>query len=285
MKTLTLPSGVSIFYRTAGSPSNPTILLLHGFPSSSNQFRNLIPLLSNQYHIIAPDLPGFGFTTVPDSLNYEYKFASLSNTIGEFLDALKISKFSVYIFDYGAPTALRLALQRPEAVTAIITQNGNAYVEGLGADFWAPLQKWWKSGSDEDREAVRAAALSFEATKWQYQFGSPHPDAIAPESYHLDQALLDRPGNQEIQLSLFHDYRTNVTLYPQFHEYFRKSNVPILAIWGKNDVIFVKEGAEAYKRDSKNVEVHYLDAGHFAIETNEVEMAGYILNFLKKFGI
>lgn len=274
--------GVEIFYRSAGSPSAPVILLLHGFPSSSHMFRNLIPLLSTKYHVIAPDLPGYGFTVVPAERKYQFSFASLTRTVEAFVDALKISKFAVYIFDYGSPTALRLALDRPQAITAIITQNGNAYDEGLGADFWAPIQAYWKSDSKEDREKIRAAALNFDLTKWQYTFGSPHPNDIPPEAYYLDAVLMDRPGNQDIQLDLLRDYQTNVTLYPKFHEYFRTSGVPVLAVWGKNDPIFIAPGAEAYKKDVKDIEINYLDAGHFALETNEVEVSKLILEFLGK---
>lgn len=274
--------GVEIFYRSAGSPSAPVILLLHGFPSSSHMFRNLIPLLSTKYHVVAPDLPGYGFTVVPDERKYEYTFASLTHTVEAFVDALNIRKFAVYIFDYGSPTALRLALDHPKAITAIITQNGNAYDEGLGAEFWAPIQAYWKSDSREDRENIRAAALNFNLTKWQYTFGSPHPNDIPPEAYHLDAVLMDRPGNQEIQLDLLRDYKTNVDLYPQFHKYFRTSGVPVLAVWGKNDPIFVAPGAEAYRKDVKDIEINYLDAGHFALETNEVEVSKLILEFLGK---
>lgn len=273
--------GVNIFYREAGSKSSPTILLLHGFPSSSHQYRNLIPLLSQKYHVVAPDLPGFGFTEVPKERQYTYTFKSLATSLEAFVDALNLKKFSIYIFDYGAPTGLRLALNRPEAVQAIISQSGNAYVEGLGP-FWAPLQAWWQSGSDKEREDLRAALLSFEATKWQYTVGTKV--TVAPEAYYLDANLLDRPGNQDVQLSLFYDYQNNVTLYPQFHEYFKKSQVPILAAWGKNDPIFIQEGAEAFKRNAK-AEVHLLDAGHFAVETNTTEIAELILKFLAKNGI
>ena len=245
-------------------------------------FRNLIPLLSTKYHVIAPDLPGYGFTVVPAERKYQFSFASLTRTVEAFVDALKISKFAVYIFDYGSPTALRLALDRPQAITAIITQNGNAYDEGLGADFWAPIQAYWKSDSKEDREKIRAAALNFDLTKWQYTFGSPHPNDIPPEAYYLDAVLMDRPGNQDIQLDLLRDYQTNVTLYPKFHEYFRTSGVPVLAVWGKNDPIFIAPGAEAYKKDVKDIEINYLDAGHFALETNEVEVSKLILEFLGK---
>jgi pimeloyl-ACP methyl ester carboxylesterase len=273
--------GVSIFYREAGPKNAPTILLLHGFPSSSHQYRNLIPLLSEKYHVIAPDLPGFGFTEVPENRQYTYTFESLTTSIEAFVDVLNLKKFSIYIFDYGAPIGLRLALRRPEAIQAIVTQNGNAYEEGLGP-FWAPLQSWWKSGSDEEREGVRAGFLMFDATKWQYTVGTEV--TVAPEAYHLDFTLLERPGNQDVQLSLFYDYQNNVKLYPQFHEYFKKSQVPILAAWGKNDPIFIPEGAEAFKRDTE-AEVHLLDTGHFAIETNTSDIAELILKFLAKNGI
>jgi pimeloyl-ACP methyl ester carboxylesterase len=274
--------GVEVFYRSAGSASAPAILLLHGFPSSSHMFRNLIPLLATRYHVIAPDLPGYGFTVVPAERKYEYSFASLTRTVEAFLDELKIQKFAVYIFDYGAPTAFRLALDRPKAITAIVTQNGNAYDEGLGAEFWAPIQAYWKSDSKEDREKIRAAALNFDLTKWQYTFGSPHPNDIPPEAYYLDALLMDRPGNQDIQLDLLRDYQTNVVLYPQFHNYLKTSGVPVLAVWGKNDPIFIAPGAEAYKKDVKNLEIHYLDAGHFALETNEIEVSKLILAFFEK---
>lgn len=276
--------GVDLFYRSAGSQSSPVILLLHGFPSSSHQFRNLIPLLAANYYVIAPDLPGFGFTVVPESRKYNYTFSSLAVTVGAFLDALKIQKFAVYIFDYGAPTGLRLALQRPEAVTAIITQNGNAYVEGLGA-FWDPIKAYWASGSAEHREVLRNSILTFEATKWQYEFGAPDPSSVPPETYYLDYALMERPGNKDIQLDLFKDYGTNLPLYPKFQEYFRTSNVPVLAVWGKNDQIFIAPGAEAFKKDVKELELHLLDGPHFTLETIEDHFAKLILDFLKKNGI
>ncbi|KAI3327934.1 alpha/beta-hydrolase [Xylariaceae sp. AK1471] len=276
--------GINIFYREAGAKDAPVILLLHGFPSSSFMFRNLIPLLAKSYRVIAPDLPGYGFTEVPAQRQYEYTFANLAETIGSFLDALEIKRFAVYIFDYGAPTGLRLALNRPESVSAIISQNGNAYEEGFGKDFWAPIMKYWASGSLEDREAL-LPALTFGTTKSQYVDGSPHPGKVEPETYHLDQALMDQPGNKDIQLDLFYDYRTNVGLYPKFQKYFRDSNVPVLAVWGKNDVIFIPPGAEAFKRDVKDLELHFLDAGHFALETNEVEVARLIESFLKRHGI
>lgn len=277
--------GVDVFYRSAGSKSAPVVLLLHGFPSSSHMFRNLIPLLSGRHRVIAPDLPGFGFTVVPPERKYEYTFANLATTVESFLDALNIQKFAVYIFDYGAPTAFRIALNRPHAITAIVTQNGSAYEEGLGQDFWAPIQKYWASSSVEDREKIRNAALNFETTKWQYVNGSPHPEAIPPETYHLDMALMSRPGNQDIQLDLFLDYRTNVAMYPQFQQYLRSSGVPVLAIWGKNDLIFVPEGAEAYKKDVRDPEIHFLNAPHFALETNEVEISQLMTTFFMKHGI
>ncbi|ORY61684.1 Alpha/Beta hydrolase protein [Pseudomassariella vexata] len=273
--------GVNIFYRHAGSPTSPILLLLHGFPSSSHMFRNLLPLLSQSHYVIAPDLPGFGFTEVPSPRNYQYTFANLARTIEAFVDALNLKHFAIYIFDYGAPVGLRLALNRPSAVTAIITQNGNAYVEGFGEEAWAGIMKYWKSGSQEDRNAIRVMVTP-DLTKAQYLRGSLRLGEIQPEAYTLDQALMERPGNAEIQLDLFYDYRTNVDLYPKFQEYFRNSGVPVLAVWGKNDWIFVPPGAEAFARDVDTLELHFLDAGHFALETNEEEMAGYIKGFLEK---
>jgi pimeloyl-ACP methyl ester carboxylesterase len=279
--------GVTVFYREAGPANAPVVLLLHGFPSSSFQFRNLIPLLATKYRVVAPDLPGFGFTNVPAERKYEYKFASFAKTIGAFIDVLSIKSFAVYIFDYGAPTALRLALERPDAVTAIVTQNGNAYVEGFGADAWKPLQTYWASNSSEDREKVRGIMLTPGFTKFQYEHGTPADrlSQVSPETYTLDWALMSSPEQQEIQLDIFKDYGSNVPLYPQFQEYFRKSKVPILAAWGKNDIIFVYPGAEAFKRDSPNVEIHPLDAGHFAVESHPQELADLILKFFEKYGI
>jgi pimeloyl-ACP methyl ester carboxylesterase len=273
-------SNATIFYRTAGSPTKPTILLLHGFPTSSHMFRNLIPILSQQYHVVAPDFPAFGFTT--PAAGYEYTFANLAATLGEFLDALSIKNFSMYIFDYGAPIGLRLALSRPLAVRALIVQNGNAYTEGLGGALKEPLSQAWASGSKEDRERLRAIFLSYEATKHQYEFGTPYPERIAPESYTLDFALLNTPRKQEIMLDLLMDYKTNVELYPKFQEWLRVSKVPTLVAWGKNDPFFIPPGAEAYKRDALNAEIHMLDAGHFAGETETEEIGGLILGFLKK---
>ena len=245
--------GAKVFYRQAGpsDPGAPTVLLLHGFPSSSHQFRNLIPLLASKgYRVIAPDLPGFGFTTVPD--NFVYNFSSLTSTIDGFISALGLRKFAIYVFDYGAPTGFRLALKHSEDVVAIVSQNGNAYEEGFGAEFWAPLRKYWASGAKEDRDALRGL-LEIGATKWQYTNGSPNPDKIQPEAYYLDQTLMDREGNKEIQLDLFYDYGNNIELYPAFHEYFRKSKVPVLAIWGKNDTTLFRLVRKSLSEMSKTL--------------------------------
>jgi pimeloyl-ACP methyl ester carboxylesterase len=278
-------AGANVFYRHGGpsDASAPTILLLHGFPSSSHQFRNVIPLLaSHGYRAIAPDLPGYGFTTVP--AGYEHNFANVATTIEGFVDALQLKQYAIYIFDYGAPTGLRLALRRSEQVKAIVSQNGNAYEEGLGAHFWADIRRYWKSGTQDDRDNLRPA-LELDTTRWQYENGSPAPDKIQPEAYWLDQALMDRPGNKEIQLDMLYDYRTNLKLYPQFHQYFRDSGVPVLAMWGRNDEIFVPPGAEAFRRDVKKLEVKYLDSGHFALEGKEEEAVGIMHDFFTKYEV
>ena len=285
-----LPNGIQVFYREAGSTSNPTILLLHGFPSSSYQYQKLMTILSAKYHVLAPDLPGFGFTDVPSSLDFKYTFANFATTVGSLLDVLKIEKFAMYVFDYGAPTGFRLALERPKAITAIISQNGNAYDEGLQT-FWDPLKQLWAStaGSDEDKElrkTVEGAILSYEATKWQYLNGEPEAEKIDdPAHYHLDYALLCRPGNKEIQLDIFRDYGTNVPLYPKFQEFMRDSGVPVLAVWGKNDVIFPSEGAEAFKRDVKDLKLVLLDGGHFLVQSHTAEIGKLILEFFSERGI
>lgn len=276
--------GVKIFYRHAGREEAPTVVLLHGYPSSSHMFRNLIPLLATKYRVISPDLPGFGFTEIPKSRNYKYTFANLAETFTSFVDALGLKRFAIYIFDYGAPVGLRFALNRPDAITAIITQNGNVYSEGFGSAFWEPIMKYWVFGGADNREALRSTT-KLDITKWQYTHGAPDPSAIPPEAYHLDQALMDRPGNVEIQLGLFCDYRTNVRLYPKFQEYFRTSGVPVLAIWGKNDTIFISPGAEAYKRDVGKLELQWLDGGHFALETNEEEVAKRMEDFFVKYRV
>lgn len=274
--------GAQVFYRSAGRKDAPIILLLHGFPSSSHMFRNLIPLLADHYRVIAPDLPGFGFTVVPESRKYSYTFANLCDTITAFLDALNVKRFAVYMFDYGSPVTIRYALTRPDAISAIVTQNGNAYEAGFGAEFWAPLRQYWATGSTEVRENIRKAALNLETTKWQYVHGSPHPEAIPPETYYLDAALMARPGNEDIQLDLLFDYRTNIELYPRFHKFLEASKVPVLAVWGKNDPIFIPAGAEGFKGHAADPEIHFLDAPHFALETNEEKFAGLMLDFLKR---
>ncbi|PLB50661.1 putative hydrolase [Aspergillus steynii IBT 23096] len=284
IKYLHLPtSQTRLFYRESGPQDAPVILLLHGFPASSHQYRNLVPLLATKYHILAPGLPGFGFTEAPET--FHYTFDNLANTVLEFLDALSIQTFTVYIFDYGAPTALRIALKPPTRITAVITQNGNAYTEGL-SDFWAPIRAFWLGNNTPSARADLAKnMLSLEATKWQYEHGTCPTRTIAPESYTLDYALLQRPGNADAQVDLFWDYQNNIALYPRFQEYFRKSQVPVLAVWGRNDPIFVSAGAEAFKRDLPDAEVHLLDAGHFAVETDTEEIGGLVLGFLERMGI
>lgn len=272
--------GVSVFYREAGTPDAPFVLLLHGFPTSSFQFRELIPRLADQYHVIAPDLPGFGFTEVPDRRHYKYSFDGLAETILAFTDALGLARYALYVFDYGAPTGFRLAMARPDRVTAIVSQNGNAYEEGLGSA-WAPIRRYWSQPSSENREAIRKA-LNLEGLRREYSSGISNPDLIAPEGYTLDAALMARPGNTDIQLDLFLDYANNLRLYPAFQEYFRRSQPPLLAIWGKHDPYFVPAGAEAFRRDNPNAVVQFLDTGHFALETHVEEIALATRQFFAK---
>jgi pimeloyl-ACP methyl ester carboxylesterase len=264
--------GVRVFYREAGPADAPVLLLLHGYPASSHMFRELIPRMATNYRVIAPDLPGFGFTTVPAERNYKYSFDALARTMEAFVDALGLKKYALYIFDYGAPVGLRLAVAHPERVTAIVSQNGNAYEEGLG-DAWDPIRRYWATPSAENREALRREVLTLEGTRWQYTLGVANPKTVAPESYTLDQALLERPGNKDIQLDLYLDYQSNLRLYPRFQAYFRDFKPPLLAIWGKNDVFFIPAGAEAYRRDNPNATVKLLDTGHFALETHVDEIA------------
>jgi pimeloyl-ACP methyl ester carboxylesterase len=271
--------GVKVFYRAAGDPSAPVVLLLHGFPTSSFMFRELIPRLANRFRVIAPDLPGFGFTEVPEQRRYTYSFDALARTIDAFTGALGLNRYAIYVFDYGAPTGLRLAMAHPERVSAIVTQNGNAYEDGLG-DAWGPIRKYWAEPTAENREVIRKAILNLEGTRWQYTHGVANPESIAPESYTLDVALLERPGNKEIQLDLFLDYASNVKLYPKFQEYFRKSRPPLLAIWGKNDPFFIPAGAEAFRKDLPDARIQFLDTGHFATETHVVEIASAMEDFL-----
>ncbi len=270
--------GHQVFYREAGDPTHPTLLLLHGFPTSSHMFRELIPLLADRFHIVAPDLPGFGFSVSPGRTQFQYTFASLAKVIEGFTGAIGLKRYAIYVQDYGAPVGFRLALARPERVTAIISQNGNAYEEGLSTG-WAPIQKYWREPNAANREALRVL-LTPETTKWQYVHGVPDETRVAPESYTLDSALLARPGNDEIQLDLFLDYADNVALYPRFHEYFAAKRPPLLAVWGKNDPFFLPPGAEAFRRDIPNAEIHFYDTGHFALETHVEEIAAAIRNFL-----
>ena len=271
--------GVRMFYREAGEETSPLILLLHGFPASSFMFRELIPRLAGDYRVIAVDLPGFGFTEVPSERGYVYSFDRLAVTIEAFTQALKMERYTIYVFDYGAPTGFRLAMSRPEQITAIVSQNGNAYEEGLG-DSWGPIRKYWSAPTAENRDILRKSILTDGGTRWQYTHGVADPESVPPEAYTLDSALLERPGNKEIQLDLFLDYASNVKLYPKFQEYFRKSKPPLLAIWGKNDPFFVPAGAEAFRRDLPDAQVQFLDTGHFAIETHVAEIAAAMKKFL-----
>jgi pimeloyl-ACP methyl ester carboxylesterase len=276
--------GVEVFYRAAGDVTAPVLLLLHGFPTSSFMFRDLIPRLADGYRVIAPYLPGFGFTKVPKKRNFVYSFDALASTMKAFTDVLGLNRYAIYVFDYGAPTGFRLAMSNPERITAIISQNGNAYEEGLG-DAWGPIRTYWSAPTAENREVLRKNILTPEGTQWQYTHGVANPDSVVPESYTLDTALLERPGNKEIQLDLFLDYASNVKLYPKFQKYFRMSKPPLLAIWGKNDPFFIPAGAEAYRKDLPNARVQFLDTGHFATETHSVEIASAIKEFLGTNGI
>lgn len=276
--------GIQIFYRAAGDAAAPVLLLLHGFPTSSFMFRDLILRLADSYRVIAPDLPGFGFTEVPEERKYTYSFDALAGTMQAFTDVLGLTRYAIYVFDYGAPTGFRLAMAHPERVTAIISQNGNAYEEGLG-DAWGPIRTYWSAPTAENREVIRKNILNLEGTRWQYTHGVANPEGVPPESYTLDAALLERPGNKDIQLDLFLDYASNVKLYPKFQEYLRKSKPPLLAIWGKNDPFFIPAGAEAYRKDLPNAQVQFLDTGHFALETHVVEIASAMKDFLGKNGV
>jgi len=270
--------GLKLFYREAGSKTAPAILLLHGFPTSSHMFRNLIPTLADRYYVVAPDLPGFGFSDAPDRKQFRYTFEHLAKVIAGFTEAIGLERFAIYVFDYGAPVGLRLALAHPERITAIISQNGNAYEEGL-SDGWNPIQKYWKEPNAENRAALREF-LKPAATQWQYSHGVKDATLLAPEAYQLDSALLARTGNDEIQLDLFLDYASNVASYPKFQEYFRTKRPPVLAVWGKNDPFFLPPGAEAFKRDNPTAEVHFYDTGHFALETHVQEITTAIRDFL-----
>jgi len=270
---------LKIFYREAGDPKAPTVMLLHGFPTSSHMYRELIPALAGRYHVVAPDLPGFGFSDAPDRSSFKYSFDHLADVIDRFTEVVGLGRYALYVFDYGAPIGFRLAIRHPERITALISQNGNAYVEGL-SEGWNPIQAYWKDPSPENRTALRAF-LKPEATQWQYTHGVPNPERLSPDAWTLDAALLARPGNDEIQLDLFGDYQSNVALYPKFQEFIRTRR-PLLAVWGKNDPFFLPAGAEAFKRDNPDAEVHLLDAGHFALESQGAEITAIIHDFLAR---
>jgi len=272
--------GLKVFYREGGNPQSQAVLLLHGFPTSSHMYRELIPALADRYHVVAPDLPGFGFTEAPDRKTFKYTFDHLAEVIERFTEVLGLSRYVLYVFDYGAPVGFRLALSHPERVSALISQNGNAYEEGL-SDGWNPIQAYWKDPSPENRSALRAF-LTPETTQWQYTHGAANPERLSPDAWTLDSAFLARPGNDEIQLDLLGDYKSNVALYPKFQEYFRTQRPPLLAVWGKNDPFFLPAGAEAFKRDNPQAEVHLLDAGHFALESRGSEIAAIIRDFLAR---
>jgi pimeloyl-ACP methyl ester carboxylesterase len=271
--------GQTIFYREAGNKEKtPTILLLHGFPTSSHMFRNLMPALADKFHLVAPDYPGFGNSSMPTIDEFQYTFDHLADIVDKFTEQIGLEKFSLYVMDYGAPIGYRLAVKHPERIEALIVQNGNAYDEGL-REFWEPLKAYWHEPNEKNKEALRKF-LTIEATKWQYTHGVKNENTISPDNWLLDQSLLDRPGNKEIQLQLFYDYRSNPPLYPQWQDYFRKYQPPTLVVWGKNDLIFVKEGALPYQRDLKDMDIHLLNTGHFALEEENELIANLISHFL-----
>ena len=271
---------LDVFYREAGPKDAPGVLLLHGFPTSSQMFRNLIPALADRYRVLAPDYPGFGHSSMPPRHEFAYTFDNLAAVVEEFTTILGLSKYALYVQDYGAPVGFRLASRHPDRVIAIVVQNGNAYDEGLDNDFWKPLKAYWREpASKEKRDALRVA-LKYETTKWQYTHGVPHPECVSPDGWTTDQYLLDRKGNDEIQLDLFLSYGSNPPLYPRWQEYFRTYQPPVLIAWGGNDLIFPAAGAEPYKRDLKTLEFHLLDAGHFALESDGSLIARLIRDFL-----
>ncbi|WP_158792047.1 alpha/beta fold hydrolase [Granulicella sp. L60] len=271
---------IDLFYREAGAKDAPVLLLLHGFPTSSNMFRNLIPRLAGKFRIIAPDYPGYGFSSMPDRKSFAYTFENMTNLVEELTKKLGLEKYAMYVMDYGAPIGYRLAIRHPEKVSGLIVQNGNAYEEGL-REFWDPIKKYWGEATTENRAALDYLTQP-DATKWQYENGVSDKTLVDPTTYTLDQLGMDRPGNADIQLDMLYDYRTNVPLYPQFQEFFRKYQPPMLITWGKKDFIFPPEGAVPYKRDLPKVETHILEAGHFALETHGEEIANHILEFFEK---
>ncbi|WJV18154.1 alpha/beta hydrolase [Rossellomorea marisflavi] len=271
--------GVNIFYREAGQPENPTILLLHGFPSSSHMYRNLIPELMEEFHVVAPDYPGFGNSDQPEINEFEYTFSNYAILINEFVEQLNVEKFSIYVHDYGAPVGFRLACQHPERIQAIVTQNGNAYEEGL-MSAWDPVRTYWENPTEENKNKIRFL-LSSDFTKYQYTNGTRNPEHISPDAWNMDQFVLNRPGNDEIQLALQYDYRNNVKQYSNWQEFFRTYQPPTLAIWGKNDMFFGPEGALAFQRDLDDCEVHLLNTGHFPLEEELKTSATLIKQFLQ----
>ncbi len=272
--------GLDIFYREAGPKDAPTVLLLHGFPTSSQMFRQLIPALADRYHLVAPDYPGYGHSSMPSRDKFPYTFDNLAKIIDEFTEKLGLTKYALYVQDYGAPVGYRLAVAHPERVTAIVVQNGNAYDEGLDNDFWKPIKAYWKEPNSKERRDALRGLLTYEATKWQYTHGVKNPELVSPDGAAHDQFLLDRKGNDEIQLDLFLSYGSNPPLYPKWQAYFREYQPPMLIAWGKNDQIFPAAGAEPYKRDLKTLEYHLLDAGHFALETDGDAIAKLMREFL-----
>ncbi|PPS91229.1 alpha/beta fold hydrolase [Streptomyces sp. MH60] len=279
----TAVDGLDVFYREAGDPQAPTVVLLHGFPTSSHMFRDLIPKLADSYHVIAPDMIGFGYSSMPAADAFDYGFDSLTDVTVRLLDRLGVERFAVYVQDYGAPVAWRIALRTPHRITAIVTQNGNGYTDGLVKEFWDGLFAYTDDPTPE-MEGPARAALSPEAIRWQYLNGVPDQSLVSPDAWTLDQALLDRPGNDAVQLALFRDYPSNVALYPRLQQYFRDTRVPLLAVWGANDEIFGPEGAHAFRRDLPDAEIHLLDTGHFALETHLEEIAGHLRDFLARAG-
>ncbi len=295
--------GLEIFYREAGDPENPTILLLHGFPTSSHMFRELIPALADEFHLVAPDYPGYGYSSMPSVSEFEYSFDNIARLMGKLVDDIGIDDYSLYLMDYGAPIGYRLAAEQPQRIESLIVQNGNAYMEGIDNHFWEPIREYWK-----DREAINAGLdnawwknvktaykqpemtndqalrflLTLGATKWQYTNGVSDVAAVSPDTWDHVQPLLDRVGNQEIQLEMFYSYGTNPALYPSWQQYFREYQPPMLIVWGENDEIFPAAGAEPYKRDLNNLEFHLLDTGHFALETHVDEIADHMRTFLRR---